>query len=93
MDVKSLYTNIPNQEGIEAVNSYLKDSDKGNLTNVISAFLTLILTLNNFKFNDEHFIQINGVWVLKAHQHTLRYSWESLKKRISRLFQIAHSGN
>ena len=26
-----------------------------------SAFLTLILTLNNFKFNDEHFIQINGV--------------------------------
>ena len=48
MDVKSLYTNIRNQEGIEAVNSYLKDSDKGNLTNTISAFLTLILTLNNF---------------------------------------------
>ena len=61
MDVKSLYTNIPNQEGIEAVNSHLKDSDKGKLTNVISASLTLILTLNNFKFNDEHFIQNNGV--------------------------------
>ena len=60
LDVKSLYANIPNQEGIEAVNSYLKDSDKGNLTNVITAFLTLILTLNNFKFNDQHFIQING---------------------------------
>ena len=59
--MKSLYTNIPNQEGIEAINSYLKDSNKGNLTNVITAFLTLTLTLNNFKFNDQHFIQLNGV--------------------------------
>ena len=75
MDVKSLYTNIPNQEGIEAVNPYLKDSDKRNLTNVISAFLTLILTLNNFKSNDQHFIQINVV-SMGVRQRTLHYSWE-----------------
>ena len=46
MGVKSLYTNIPNQEGIEVVN--LKDSDKENLMNVISAFLTLIAISEQF---------------------------------------------
>ena len=60
MDVKSLYTNIPNNEGIAACKSYLNSSDKQQLTPVISAFLNLILTLNNFKFNDENFLQING---------------------------------
>lgn len=60
MDVKSLYTNIPNVEGIEAVKSYLRESDR-KLTQVISAFLTLILTLNNFQFNDQNILQINGV--------------------------------
>ena len=61
MDVKSLYTNIPNAEGIDAVKSYMRDSDKRNLIPVISAFLTLILTLNNFQFNDQNILQINGV--------------------------------
>ena len=61
MDVKSLYTNIPNDEGIEAVKTYLRESDKKSLTPVISPFLTLILTLNNFQFNDQNILQINGV--------------------------------
>ena len=61
MDVKSLYTNIPNDEGVEAVKSYLYYLETRNLTPVISAFLTLILTLNNFQFNDENILQINGV--------------------------------
>ena len=63
MDVRSLYTNIPNSEGIAAVKSFLEErGDPGdrNLTQVISAFLTLILTLNNFQFNDENYIQVNG---------------------------------
>ena len=61
MDVKSLYTNIPNSEGIDAVKTYMRESDKRNLTPVISAFLTLILTLNNFKFNDQNILQPNLV--------------------------------
>ena len=63
MDVRSLYTNVPNQEGIEAVKSYLQaraePSDR-NLSQVIATFLSLILTLNNFVFNDENYVQVNG---------------------------------
>ena len=61
MDVKSLYTNIPNQEGIDAVKSFLEYSEKQHLIPVIKAFLWLILTLNNFTFNDKNFLQTSGV--------------------------------
>ena len=51
--VKSLYTNIPNHEGIqaakEALNSVLK---KPIATKVIIKFLFPILTLSNFIFNE-----------------------------------------
>ena len=63
MDVRSLYTNVPNQEGIEAVKSYLRARAKPSdrfLSQVISTFLSLILTLNNFVFNDDNFVQVNG---------------------------------
>ncbi len=63
MDVRSLYTNIPNQEGIDAVKSYLEKRARpgdSKLSQIIANFLRLILTLNNFQFNDENFIQING---------------------------------
>ena len=45
MDVLSLYTNIPNIEGIKAVETKLKC--KNFQTKVIISFLKLILTLNN----------------------------------------------
>ena len=52
LDVKSLYANIPNNEGITAVNeSYDKYKEKAVSTKVIITFLSLILTLNNFVFN------------------------------------------
>ena len=63
MDVRSLYTNIPNEEGIEAVQHFFRQRARpgdGILSKVISVFLRLILTLNNFVFNDQNFIQING---------------------------------
>ena len=61
MDVKSLYTNIPNHEGIDAVRSFLTQSDKQSQIPVITSFLWTILTLNNFTFNDKHFLQTSGV--------------------------------
>ena len=49
LDVWSLYTNIPNNEGIKAVReAYDNHSTKAVATKVILTFLSLILTLNNF---------------------------------------------
>ena len=59
MDVKSLYTNIPNNEGIEAVKEKLNAQiDKPIATKVITKLLFLILTLNNFIFNCIIYLQI-----------------------------------
>ena len=64
MDVRSLYTNIPTNEGIEAVNETLNSPlNLKRLTThpvVIIEFLKLILTSNNFEFNGKHFLQIKG---------------------------------
>ena len=58
MDVRSLYTNIPNKEGIEAVETTLKRKNIG--TTIILTFLRLVLTLNNFVFNSQNYLQIKG---------------------------------
>ena len=58
MDVRSLYTNIPNKEGIEAVETTLKRKNIG--TRIISTFLRLVLTLNNFVFNSQNYLRIKG---------------------------------
>ena len=61
LDVKSLYTNIPHNEGINAVARYLEDDDSVTTsTRVILKFLSLVLNLNNFTFNDENILQIKG---------------------------------
>ena len=64
MDVTSLYTNIPTNEGIDTVSETLNSPStfKRMLTSPeeVVEFLRLILTANNFKFNDEHFLQIKG---------------------------------
>ena len=60
LDVRSLYTNIPNEEGINVIKNLLHRT-RNKLTTVITAFLWLILTLNNFTFNAENFLQLSGV--------------------------------
>ena len=61
MDVKSLYTSIPNNKGIASVKKkydyYLK---KTIPTKTITAFLALILTINSFIFNSKFYLQIKG---------------------------------
>ena len=61
LDVSSLYTNIPHQEGItaceEALNSRaVQEPPTGDLCHLIK----LILTRNNFSFNCNHYLQIQG---------------------------------
>jgi hypothetical protein len=60
LDVRSLYTNIPNEEGINVIKNLLT-RNQSKLTTVITAFLWLILTLNNFIFNSTNFLQVSGV--------------------------------
>ena len=63
MNVCSLYTNIPNNEGIEAVETILERKSIG--TRIISTFLPLVLTLNNFLFNSRNYLQIKS-WAMGA---------------------------
>ena len=50
--MKSLYTNIPNNDGIKAVReAYDNHTEKTVAAKVIITFLSLIVTLNNFVFN------------------------------------------
>ena len=61
LDVKALYTSIPNSEGIAAVKkAYDKYQQKTVATKVLTTFLALILTLNNFIFNCKLYLQIKG---------------------------------
>ena len=58
MDVRSRYTNIPNNEGIKAVETTLKI--KNLQIKVIIGFLKLILTLGTFIFISKNFLQTKG---------------------------------
>ena len=51
----------PNSEGIAAVKrAYIKYHHKTVTTKVLTIFLALILTLNNFIFNSKFYLQIKG---------------------------------
>ena len=63
LDITSLYTNIPNHEGIQATGAYLfrHMSPHQNPTNAsICKLLELVLTTNNFLFDNKEYLQIGG---------------------------------
>ena len=61
MDVKSLFTNIPHRDGINAVARALSKIQNSDIPNrVIIKFLSLTLHLNNFEFNGKHYLQKKG---------------------------------
>ena len=58
LDVKALYTNIPNHEDIEAVKETLNNqTKKPTATRAINKFLYLILTGDKFVFNGVKYLQ------------------------------------
>ena len=57
LDVRSLYTNIPHKEGIEAVKQKLKKSKPSISIKVTLTFSKLILKLNKFVFNGIYYLQ------------------------------------
>ncbi|XP_053376905.1 uncharacterized protein LOC123530291 [Mercenaria mercenaria] len=61
MDVTSLYTNIPHEDGIAACKEVWNNrSVKIPPTEMLVELLTLVLKCNNFVFNDKHYLQIQG---------------------------------
>ena len=63
LDVSSLYTNIPNDEGCTAAyNALLKNrglnANPSNLS--LKELLAQVLTYNNFRFNERHYLQVGG---------------------------------
>ena len=60
LDVRSLYTNIPNEEGVNVIKNLLQ-VNQSKVMAVITAFLWLILALNNFIFNVTNYLQLSGV--------------------------------
>ena len=61
LDVSSLYTNIPHNDGINACYHYLSQrSNKTIPTNTLCDLIRMILTMNNFSFNGHHYLQVHG---------------------------------
>ena len=61
MDVTSLYTNIPHSDGIEACKETRESrSVKVSPTDCLVTMFTMVLKKNNFTFNGDHYLQING---------------------------------
>ena len=61
LDVSSLYTNIPHNQGIDACRNPLDTrSNKHIPTETLCDLLRMILTLNKFMFNQQHYLQIHG---------------------------------
>ena len=61
IDVTSLYTNIPHNEGIEVCCFFLyKCNDKHIPTETICDLIRIILNMNNFTSNDKRYLQKQG---------------------------------
>ncbi|XP_072022881.1 uncharacterized protein [Amphiura filiformis] len=63
MDVKSLYTCIPHEDGLKAIEYFMDIERKEPYppTSTILRLTELVLTLNNFTFNGNNYIQRRGV--------------------------------
>jgi hypothetical protein len=61
MDVTSLYTNIPHDDGIAACRTIWEQRTvQEPPTECLVEILTLVLKNNNFTFDGNHYLQING---------------------------------
>ena len=61
LDVTTLCTNIPHDEGIDACRYFLqKRADKPIPTETICDLIRVILIMNNFTFNSKHYLQKLG---------------------------------
>ena len=81
-DVKSLYTNIGNSEGLRVVEEELeKRATKNTPSIAVTLLMKLVLILNNFVFNGVNYLQKKGIrqWELGPGQISLMCAWDTLK--------------
>ena len=72
----SEYVDYHLQPIVGEIQSYLKDTSVFLQKKVITIFLTLILTLNNFIFNSRNYLQTKGCqWESSMHHLTPIYLW------------------
>ena len=61
LDISSLYTNIPHKEGIHVCSKALESRTNTRLkTESICDLIRMILTMNNFEFENNHYLQLHG---------------------------------
>ena len=61
LDVSSLYTNIPHKEGNHACRKPLESRTNTRLkTESICDLIRMILTMNNFEFENNYYLQLHG---------------------------------
>ena len=62
LDVTSLYSNIPHNDGIKACQHFLnsKPSNSGISTESLCELISTALTKNHFQFNGDNYLQIMG---------------------------------
>ena len=64
LDVCSLYTNIPQEEGMEVICQYYEEYYQLNPpipTSILGNLVKPILKENSFKFNGENYLQTHGI--------------------------------
>ena len=81
LDVESMYTNINNTEGLEAVKTaFAENPDVRRPDNEILEWLRLSLECNDFQFNGETFLQVSGTAMGKkwapAYANLFMAQWE-----------------
>jgi peptide-methionine (R)-S-oxide reductase len=59
-DISSLYTNIPHQEGVEAIKEFMTPRIGAEKADMLAQLALLVLQGNIFEFNDQLYIQISG---------------------------------
>ena len=80
-------TNSPNIEGITACRWFLDTWDRKSSTvgtETLRDLIRMILTMNNFTFNDKHYLQIHGTAEPEWHLLMPICSWPNLTDALSR---------
>ena len=87
VDVKSLYTNILNEEGIQACYEAWRKQELSDPQHPPAEVLRhllaieIVLKLNTFEFNNKHYLQKFGTAMApNLHRHMPTPSWENSKK-------------